>query len=91
MILKAAHHGSATSSTPALLDGLRPAAVIFSAGRDNRFGHPAPQVVARYHERGAANVSTAESGAIFVDTDGTSVSVWEATGVGGEAEEEVRN
>jgi competence protein ComEC len=76
VILKAAHHGSATSSTPALLDALRPAAVIFSAGRDNRFGHPAPQVVARYHERGAAMFSTAESGAIFVDTDGTSVSVW---------------
>ena len=50
--------------------------MIFSAGRDNRFGHPAPQVVARYRERGAAMFSTAESGAIFVDTDGTSVSVW---------------
>ena len=76
VILKAAHHGSATSSTPALLDALRPAAVIFSAGRNNRFGHPAPAVVARYRERGIPMFSTAESGAILIDTDGHTVSVW---------------
>ena len=75
VILKAAHHGSATSSTSALLDALRPAAVIFSAGRNNRFGHPAPAVVARYRERGIPMFSTAESGAIVIDTDGRSVSI----------------
>jgi len=75
VILKAAHHGSATSSTPALIDALRPAAVIFSAGRNNRFGHPAPVVVARYRERGIPTFSTAESGAIVIDTDGRSVSI----------------
>jgi competence protein ComEC len=76
VVLKAPHHGSATSSTAQLLDALRPSAVIFSAGRDNRFGHPAPQVVARYRERRVPCFSTAESGAIFVDTDGTGVTVW---------------
>jgi competence protein ComEC len=76
VVLKAPHHGSATSSTAQLLDALRPSAVIFSAGRDNRFGHPAPQVVARYRERGVPCFSTAESGAIFVDTDGTGATVW---------------
>ena len=75
VILKAAHHGSATSSTSGLLDALRPAAVIFSAGRNNRFGHPAPVVVARYRERGIPMFSTAESGAIVIDTDGRSVSI----------------
>jgi len=76
VILKAPHHGSATSSTAQLLDALRPAAVIFSAGRNNRFGHPAAAVVERYRQRGVRMFSTAESGAIVIDTDGRTVSVW---------------
>jgi competence protein ComEC len=73
VILKAPHHGSATSSTPGLLEALRPAAVIFSCGRDNRFGHPHPAVVARYRAIGAKVFSTAEDGAVIVDTDGIRV------------------
>jgi competence protein ComEC len=52
-IVKAAHHGSATSSTEPFIAAARPAAVIFSAGRGNRFGHPAPAVTARYRAAGA--------------------------------------
>lgn len=73
VILKAPHHGSATSSTPELLAALRPTAVIFSCGRDNRFGHPHPSVVARYRAIGAEVFSTAEDGAVVVDTDGMHV------------------
>jgi len=75
VILKAPHHGSATSSTKALLDALRPAAVVFSCGRNNRFGHPHPSVVARYREIRAEIFSTASDGAVFVETDGTTVDV----------------
>jgi competence protein ComEC len=75
VILKAPHHGSATSSTGVLVDLLRPSAVIFSCGRDNRFGHPHPAVVARYRTAGAALFSTAQDGAVFVETDGTTVAV----------------
>jgi competence protein ComEC len=74
-ILKAPHHGSATSSTPVFLDALHPRAVIFSAGRHNRFGHPAPAVVARYRSLGVAMFSTAEDGAVIVETDGTRVEI----------------
>ena len=74
-ILKAPHHGSASSSTPELLDALRPAAVIFSCGRDNRFGHPHPAVVQRYRARGAAIFSTADDGAVFVESDGATARV----------------
>jgi competence protein ComEC len=73
VVLKAPHHGSATSSTPELLDALRPAAVVFSAGRANRFGHPHPAVVARYRALGAQIFSTADDGAVIVDTDGKTV------------------
>jgi competence protein ComEC len=75
VVLKAPHHGSATSSTAPFLEALRPAAAIFSAGRANRFGHPAPGVVARYRAMGVEMFSTAQDGAVIVDTDGTSVDI----------------
>ena len=74
-MLKAPHHGSATSSTREFLERVRPAAVIFSSGRDNRFGHPAPVVVERYRAMGTAMFSTAEDGAVILDTDGESVEI----------------
>jgi competence protein ComEC len=80
VVLKAPHHGSATSSTPALLSALRPAAVVFSAGRNNRFGHPHPAVVTRYRDLGAAMFSTAEDGAVILDTDGKTVTLTGWTG-----------
>ncbi len=74
-VLKAGHHGSATSSTPEFLAALGPAAVIFSAGRDNRFGHPHPDVVERFEALGTAIFRTDRDGAVFVETDGTTVKV----------------
>ena len=76
VVLKAPHHGSASSSTRELLAALRPAAVIFSCGRNNRFGHPHPAVVARYRAIGTEILSTASDGAVFVDTDGMTARVW---------------
>ena len=76
VILKAPHHGSATSSSDAFIDATKPRAVIFSAGRNNRFGHPAKPVVERYAARGIEMFNTATDGAVFVETDGRSVKVW---------------
>jgi competence protein ComEC len=55
---------------------LHPAVVVFSAGRRNPFGHPAPLVIDRYRDAGARIFSTAEDGAVVVDTDGEHVIVW---------------
>jgi competence protein ComEC len=74
-VLKAPHHGSATSSTQEFLAHTRPSAVIFSSGRANRFGHPAPAVVERYRALGATMFSTAEDGAVILDTDGEIVEI----------------
>ena len=76
VILKAAHHGSATSSSDPFIDAVQPAAVIFSAGRNNRFSHPAPVVVERFLRRGIEMFNTAADGAVFVETDGKEVEVW---------------
>jgi competence protein ComEC len=74
-IVKAAHHGSATSSSPAFIAAAHPAVVVFSEGRGNRFGHPAPAVVARYRAANALMFRTDEDGAIVMDTDGKSVEI----------------
>ncbi len=39
-ILKVAHHGSRTSTTPAMLAAVRPRLALISCGRHNMFGHP---------------------------------------------------
>ena len=57
------HHGSKTSSTPAFLDAVQPRLALAQAGYRNRFGHPAPAVLARYRERGIEVVESARCGA----------------------------
>ena len=79
-VLKAGHHGSATSSTPEFLAALRPVAVIFSAGRSNRFGHPHPAVVARFEAMGTAIFRTDRDGAVIVETNGERVEIRGWTG-----------
>jgi competence protein ComEC len=58
------HHGSRTSSSAALVNALRPAVAIVSAGFGNRWGFPKEDVVARWREAGATVMNTAISGAI---------------------------
>ena len=57
------HHGSRHSSSDAFLQAVRPAHAIAQAGWRNRFGHPAPQTLARYARYGIAATSTAYCGA----------------------------
>lgn len=45
--LKVGHHGSATSTSAAFLDRVRPQLAVISVGQRNRYGHPAPSVLQR--------------------------------------------
>ena len=69
-VVKAPHHGSRTSSSAAFVEALRPVLAVVSAGRDHAFGHPHPEVVARYEAAGAVVLATGEGGAVAVCTDG---------------------
>jgi competence protein ComEC len=62
-VLVVPHHGSKTSSSAAFLDAVQPRVAVFQAGYRNRFGHPAPEVVARYLARDIALRITPECGA----------------------------
>jgi competence protein ComEC len=62
-ILVVPHHGSRTSSTPAFLAAVAPDTAVFQAGYRSRYGHPAPDVVARYQTQGIALVRSDTCGA----------------------------
>ena len=69
-VLLVPHHGSRTSSSSAFLDRVTPRVAVVQAGYRSRFGHPAPDVVARYAERGVAVVRTDRCGAWTWAPDG---------------------
>ena len=71
-VLKASHHGSRTSTTSTFLAAVGPRSTAVSAGRDNRFGHPHPDVMARLESLvGAHHVFlTARDGTIEYVSDG---------------------
>jgi competence protein ComEC len=62
-LLLVPHHGSRTSSTDGFLDAVRPEAAMVQAGYRSRFGHPAPEVLARYQARGIMLVRSDRCGA----------------------------
>jgi len=72
-VLKAGHHGSKTSTGPLFLAAVDPEIVVVSAGKDNSYGHPNVDVVARILESGAALVSTIDQGTITFVSDGVTV------------------
>jgi competence protein ComEC len=72
-LLKVAHHGSATSTTPELLAAVHPRYAVISVGYRSIFGHPKLQVLSRLT---AANVQTFRTdidGAVTFYLDGKTV------------------
>ena len=67
VVVVSAHHGSRSSSSPAFVDATLPEHVIHSAGSRNSFGHPHPDVWARWSGAGARNWRTDAQGAILVE------------------------
>ena len=63
-VLLAPHHGSGTSSTLPFLQAVKPQIAIFQVGYRNRFGHPKPEVYARYGALGITRLRSDEAGAI---------------------------
>jgi competence protein ComEC len=74
-VLKVAHHGSRTSTTPEFLGTVQPAFAIISAGLDNSYGHPHPTVVERLEARHTAILRTDRDGLITIHTDGKHLGV----------------
>lgn len=73
-VLKLGHHGSRTSSAIEFLQNVNPQIAIISAGKNNRYGHPHPEVLNRLKNLNIPYLSTAIDGTICLQSDGVKVS-----------------
>ncbi|MEN9921494.1 MAG: hypothetical protein RLZZ517_472 [Candidatus Parcubacteria bacterium] len=73
-VLKVAHHGSKYSSDQSFLQKIKPKYALISVG-ENKYGHPAPDVITRLQAASSTVWSTKEAATIVAASDGTSVEV----------------
>ncbi len=63
-VLLVPHHGSRTSSTESFIAAVAPQIAVYTPGYRNRFGHPRPDIVARYDRAGIRGYRTDLDGAL---------------------------
>jgi competence protein ComEC len=73
MLLKVAHHGSASGTSTALLRTIHPRYAVISVGARNVYGHPRREVLERLQQAGVRTYRTDEDGAVSFYLDGKSV------------------
>ena len=70
-LLKVGHHGSTSSTTPALVAAARPSLAVISSGEGNEYGHPAPETLATLAAHPGITVHRTDTdGDVEVETDG---------------------
>ena len=70
-VLKVAHHGSAGGTSRDFLHKVGAEIALISCGKDNPYGHPSPETVARLLKAGMKVFDTRTAGQISILTDGT--------------------
>jgi competence protein ComEC len=75
-LLKVGHHGSATSTTPEILQSVKPSFAVISCGFRTSFGFPRADVLQRLQASGAQVYRTDINGAVSFYLDGHSVTPW---------------
>jgi competence protein ComEC len=73
MLLKVAHHGSASGTSADLLATVHPRYAVISVGTRNVYGHPRREVLERLEQAGVKTFRTDEEGAVSFYLDGRSV------------------
>ena len=74
-ILVAPRHGSATSSTQAFIDAVKPRHVVYPVGYRNQFGFPKAEVQKRYRAAGTKEWRSDQHGAVVFDWS-SATSTW---------------
>jgi competence protein ComEC len=73
MLLKVAHHGSASGTSADLLAAIHPRYAVISVGARNVYGHPRLEVLQRLQQTGVRTYRTDKEGAVSFYLDGKSV------------------
>ena len=74
-ILKAAHHGSKTSTSEEFLEAVSPEIAVIQVGKDNLYGHPHQSVLERFERLGIPFFRTDKNGDIEIISDGKNYTV----------------
>lgn len=75
-VLKVAHHGSKYSTSERFLKLCTPDIALISAGENNSYGHPHEELLGRLEDAGCKIYNTQKNGAIMLQTDGNSLTIW---------------
>lgn len=69
-ILKVAHHGSSSSSSPLFIKSVGPKIAVICCGQGNKYGHPHQETISLLQSLGIEIYRTDLSGTILIKTDG---------------------
>jgi competence protein ComEC len=72
-VLHVGHHGSDTSTSLLFANTVSPEYAVISAGKDNRYGHPHPNVIETLAKTGTEILATYDAGTIVFETDGENI------------------
>lgn len=75
LVLKVAHHGSRHATSAPLLAAVKPRIALISAAQKNRYGHPAPETIARLTQAKATIFQTPRHGHVVLSTNGRKVQI----------------
>lgn len=73
-VLKCGHHGSNTSTSDEFLKAVNPIYAVISCGKDNKYGHPHAETIAKLQDDDVQIYRTDLSGTIIASSDGTNLS-----------------
>ena len=65
-VLKAAHHGSNTSTSPEFLKCVSPSVAVISCGKGNEYGHPHGSVLRNLRDAGCEVHRTDKEGTVVI-------------------------
>ena len=72
-VLKVGHHGSKTSSAEEFIEKVNPEIAVIQCGKDNRYGHPHPEVLATLEKFGIKILRTDQDGDIKIISNGLEI------------------
>ncbi len=76
-VLKVAHHGSITGTTPGFISAVKPQHAVISVGHGNKFKHPSQLTINRLKSAGADIWRTDLHQALWLNSDGREIKVVE--------------
>lgn len=72
-VLKVGHHGSSSSTSDEFLKKVSPKYAVISVGKDNDYGHPHKETMAKLKNSGISVYRTDECGTIVCTSDGNNI------------------